>query len=111
MKSMMMMPPKIAEPQLARDRGSSLEIGAEDRLFEIAVADVGAGVHVDRRHGLGLVEHDVAARLQRHLAVQRAADLVVDAVDVEDRPVLAVELDQRREMRHELLGEFLHLSA
>ena len=84
---------EVAQPQLARDRHRRLEVGAEDRLLERAVADVRAGVDVDRRHRLGLVEDQVAAGLQRHLAVERLLDLLLDAVQVEDRPVAVVQLD------------------
>jgi hypothetical protein len=59
-------------------------------------------------HRLGLVQHQVAAGLQRHLALQRARDLVLDAVQVEDRPRLRVFLDLRFHLRDEARGEALH---
>src|SRR5690606_2500359 len=74
---------EVAQPKLARDHARRLEVGSEDRLLEVAMADVRAGIDVDRRHRLGLIEHDMAAGLQRHLAVQRAVDLVLDAVQIE----------------------------
>jgi hypothetical protein len=79
----------------------------EDRLFEIlrALADEAPGVHVDRGERLGLIDDQVAARGQRHLARQRAADLVLDAVGVEDRLVPLVELDVVDALGHEHLHE------
>ena len=55
---------EVAQPQLARDRLRRLEVGLEDRVVEAAAADEAAGVDVDRRHRLGLVDDQVAARLQ-----------------------------------------------
>src|SRR5262249_18506265 len=39
---------QVSQAKLTRNSGRSLKICPEDRLFEIAMADVGAGVHVDR---------------------------------------------------------------
>ncbi len=102
---------EVAQPQLARDRDRRLEVGAVDRLLEVAVADVRAGVHVDRRERLGLVDHEVAARLQRHLALERTLDLLLDSMQIEDRPAARVTLDARAERRHEGGREFLHALA
>jgi hypothetical protein len=102
MKSMMMMPP------MPRDAHRRLEVGAEDRLLEVAVADVGAGVHIDGGHRLGLVDHQVAAGLQRHLAIERLGDFLLDAVQVEQRARPAIQLHQRRALRQEGGGELLH---
>ncbi len=99
---------EVAQPQLARDRHRRLEIGAEDRLLERAVADVRAGVDVDRRHRFGLVEDQVAAGLERHLAVERLLDLLLDAVQVEDRPVAVVQLDALGHVGHERARELQH---
>src|SRR5256886_2290820 len=51
---------EIAQPQLPRDAHRRLEVGAEDGLLEIAMTHIGAGVHVDGGHRLGLVDHQVA---------------------------------------------------
>ena len=99
---------EVAHPQLPRDRHRRLEIGAEDRLLEVAVADVAAGVHVDRGHRLGLLDHDVAAGLQRHARLERALDLLLDAVQVEDRPRRLVQLDAVGIVGHERARELLH---
>src|SRR5580698_5098703 len=49
-------PAEIAQAQLPCDRDRGLEVGAENGFLEIAVPDVGAGVHIDGGHRLGLVD-------------------------------------------------------
>ena len=71
---------KIAQPELPRDRHGGFQIGAEDSFLEIAVPDVAAGVHIDGGHRLGLIDDQVAAGLQRHLAIQGARQLLFHAM-------------------------------
>ena len=99
---------EIAQPQLARDRERRLEVGAEDRLLEVAMPDVGAGIDVDRGHRLGLIDDQVAAGLERHLAIERLLDLLLDAVQIEDRPRLPIELDLGGTLGHEHAREIDH---
>jgi hypothetical protein len=63
---------QVAQPQLARDRLRGFEVGLEDRVVEVARADEATGVDVDRRQRLGLVDYEVAARLQVDPPRQRA---------------------------------------
>ena len=98
-------PAEVAQPQLPRHRLRGLEVGAVHRFLEVALAEEGTGIHVDRGHRLGLVDDQVATGLQRHFLFQRAADLVLDAVQVEDRTRAAVVLDLLRQFRHVLRGE------
>ncbi len=65
------------------------------------MTDVGAGVDVDGGHRFRLIDHEVAAGLQRHLALERLADLLLDAVQIEDRPRSRVQLDPGRGIGHE----------
>ena len=71
---------EVAQPQLPRDHLRGLEVGLEDRVVEAAAADEAAGVDVDRRHRLGLVDDQVAAALQIDAARERLLDLLLDAV-------------------------------
>ena len=68
---------EIAQAQLADDLLHRFEVGLDDRVLEPAgrLADVAAGIDVDRDQRLGLVDDDVAARLQPDLAAQRLVDL------------------------------------
>ena len=43
------------------------------------------GVDVHRGHGFGLIDDEVAAGFQLHLALQRPLDLVLHVVEIEDR--------------------------
>ena len=100
---------EIAQAQLPRDHLRRLEIGLEDRVVEAAAADEAAGVDVDRRHRLGLVDDQVAARLQVDAARQRLLDLVLDPVQIVQRPIAGVMLDAIEDVLRVLAGEFLHL--
>src|SRR6185437_4300882 len=77
----------VAQPQLIRDLLARLEVGLGDRLLEPArlLADELAGVDVDRRQRLALVDDERAAASQPDLALERAIDLALDAVAVENR--------------------------
>lgn len=97
---------QIAQPQLAGNGLRRFQIGFENGFFQIAAADVAAGVDVDSRHRFGLVEHQMAAGFEFDLAVQRLADLVLDVVNVEHRPLAGIVFDDRDDFRHEGFGEF-----
>jgi hypothetical protein len=80
-------------------------------VFETAgglLAHVAAGVDVDRDQRLGLVDHDRAARLEPHFALQRLVDLGLHAVLVEDRERLGVQLHLPGQVRHDRLDELDH---
>ena len=87
---------EVAQPQLARDHLRRLEVGLEDGVVEAAPADEAAGVDVDRGQRLGLVDDQVAAGLEIDAARQRLLDFVLDAVQVEQRPLARVMLEPRR---------------
>ncbi len=99
---------EVAQAQLTRDGRGGFQIGLDDGFFKIAMTGEGTGVDVDGGHGLGLVDHQMPARLEFDLAFQRAVQLVFHAVQVEDRRLAAVSLDFRRRLRHEDAGELLH---
>jgi hypothetical protein len=109
MKSMMMMPPRLRRPKLARDHLRGLEVGLEDRVVEAAAADEAAGVDVDRRQRLGLVDDQVAAGLEIDAPRERLLDLVLDRREVEQRAIARVVLDAPGERRRVLRRELGHL--
>src|ERR1700730_11042687 len=76
---------EVAQPQLASDDLRRFEGGLEDRVVEAACADEAAGVDVDRRHGLRMIDDQVASRLKVDAPRQRLLDLVLDAVQIEER--------------------------
>ena len=82
--------------QLLGDLATGLEVGLGDRVFQADLADEAARVDVDGRQGLHLVDDQIAPRLQPNLAFQRAVDLDLDAVAVEDGVGAVVKFDDDR---------------
>ena len=70
---------EVAQAKLTGDLVGRLEIGAERGVFDIVLARRAARVDVDRDQRLGLVDDDVAARLQRHLIGEHRVELRLDA--------------------------------
>ncbi len=101
---------EIAQTKLARNRYRGLEVGTEDRFLEIAVTDIRSRVDIDSGHRLRLVDHQMAAGLQRHLAIERLADLVLDPVKIEDRTRTLIKLNASRRVGHEGRRERDHVS-
>jgi hypothetical protein len=101
---------QIAQAQLPRDGHRRLEIGAENGLLQIPMADERAGVDVDGRHRFGLVDDQIAAGFQRHFAIQRLLDFFLDVVQFEHRARIAVQFDARQCLLHEGAGELAHLA-
>src|SRR3990167_7821391 len=103
-------PAQVAQAQLAGNSSGRLQVGLEDGFFQRAMADEGPGIDVDGAHRLGRINDQVAAGLERHLALQGALNLVFDAIEVEDRPLAGVMLEAIGDFRHQLsdeLGDFL----
>ena len=95
------------DAQLLGDLAAGLEVGLGDGVFEARLADEAPGVDVDGGQRLHLVDDEVAARLEPDLALERAVDLDLDAVAVEDRVGAVVKLDVAREVGHERGDELL----
>ena len=78
----------VPQTQLTRDFGRGLHVGLEDDAFLAgthAGAFVAAGVHVDRDKRFGLVDDDVAAAGQPHLAEEGLVDLPLDVVFLKEQ--------------------------
>ena len=78
----------VAQTQLLGDLFGGLEVVAEHRLFEVRGADVLAGVDVDHRQRLGVLDDQRAAAGQPHLAVERLVQLLVDVLALVQRQTL-----------------------
>ena len=86
----------VAQAQLVDDRLGGLEVRARDRVLQarlLAAPDERAGVDVDDGQRLGVVDHQVAAGGQVDAARDEALDDVLDAVGLEQRRGVLVELD------------------
>src|SRR5215217_1720984 len=89
-------PADVAQPQLADDLVGGLEVGLGDRVLEpraLALAGERAGVDVDDRERLGVVDDQVAPGGQVHAAREHALDHRVDPVGHEQRLRLLPQLD------------------
>src|SRR5579862_8285747 len=92
---------EIAQANLADDFLDGLEVGLDDGVFQsrAAPADVFAGVDVDSHESLGVVDDDVATRLEPDLGAQGAVELLLDAELLENGRGLGVELDAVEQAR------------
>ena len=70
---------KVAQPDLPDDFFGGLDVDLGDGVFEISLADILPGVHVDGHERFGLVHDDVATALQPNLGMQCLFDLILDA--------------------------------
>src|SRR5581483_1361808 len=95
----------VAQPQLTHDLFHRLEVVLRDRVLEPSArllrarADEAAGVHVDDGECLGVVEDQIAARRQVDAAIERRADLLLDAERLHQRLALLVARDALRHVR------------
>ncbi len=88
MKSITMMPPIVAQPELADDLLGGLQVVPGHRLFEVAALPGELpGVDVDDRHGLGVIDHKLEPPLGSHtLRSSALASLLVDPGSGRRRP-------------------------
>src|SRR4029450_8263284 len=90
---------EVAQSNLTRHLRNGLEIRLEDRLLEILLADVFAGVDVDRDERLGLMDDDRSSRRERNAALERVLDLGLHAEPLEESSSRPVELEPVGERR------------
>ncbi len=64
------------------------------------MADEGTGVDVDGGHRFGLIDDQIATRLQFNLTIQRALNFIFDIKQVKDRLFAIVELQLTRHLRN-----------
>ena len=84
---------EVAQPQLPRHFVRGLEVGAQRRLLDAALARRAARVDVDRHQRLGLVDHQIAAGAKLHGRQQHRIELRLDLVLGEQRhPAVLPEL-------------------
>ena len=73
-------PGEVAQPQLPRHLVGGLEVGAQRRLLDAALARRAARVDVDGDQRLGLVDDQVAAGAELHRRRQHRVELRLDLV-------------------------------
>ena len=100
---------QITQTQLTCDRLRRFEVRLENRLVKITHADETTGIHVNCRHGFGLIKDQIAARFKIHPPRQGALNLVFHTVEIKQRPVVVVVLQQGDDTRHIQTGKLLQL--
>ena len=98
---------EVAQAKLAGHLVGGLAVRLGRGVLDVVLARGAAGVHVDRDESLGLVDDDVAAGLERHLAGEHRIELRFDAEAGEERLDLAVGLHVLGMARHEHAHEVL----
>jgi hypothetical protein len=83
----------VAQTQLPAISTAASRLLLEDRLFQARLADVLAGVHVDDRQRLGVLDDQRTTRRQPDLAVERPVQLLVDVVALEQRQRLGLGIE------------------
>ena len=100
---------EITQAQLPRDFFGGFEVGRQRRLFDRTLAGRLARIDVDRDQRLGLVQHQIAAGLERHHRVEQRIKLLLGLVALEQRRAFILELlnplgVRRGQGLHEALG-------
>ena len=90
-----MIPPRSRSRICRTISFSRFQVGLEDRVLERSSAHVAAGVDVDRDQRLGLVDDDVAARLQPDLGRSARSSSPGHAVVLEDGRVPRMQRSTR----------------
>ncbi|CAL1691916.1 hypothetical protein MMB232_02071 [Brevundimonas subvibrioides] len=93
---------EVAQAQLAGGLDGGLAVGLEGRGLDVAFLGRAARVDVDGDQGLGLVDHQIAAGLQRHDRLVDLRQQLLDAVGGEQRlrPLIQVHLLGLRGHQH-----------
>jgi len=99
---------QVAQSQLPSHGLRRFQIGAVDRLLQVARAQKRAGIHIDRGHCLGLIDHQITTGFQRYLFLHGALNLVFHAIQIEDRALAGVVFDAVGQLWDELRREALH---
>ena len=100
---------EIAQLELAGNLIRSFEVRAERGLLDGELACGLARVDVDRNQRLGLVDHEVTTRAQRHVRAEHRIELALDLEAREERLRLAIVDDAVGVPRHEHAEEAVRL--
>src|SRR5262249_46083327 len=99
---------EVAQPDLPHDLLDRLEVGLDDGVLKPAAGflpHIATGVDVNGDQRLGLIDHNRAARFQPHLALEGLVDFSLNAVLLEDRIRLRVQLHLRHKIRQDAINE------
>ena len=106
---------QVAQPQLACSLFSGFQVGTEGGFLNVMATCGARGVDVDGDQGLGMIDHDGAARWQIDRSRVRGFNLMLDLKAREQRCVVTIMLDDidlaRHHQRHKVLGLFVDISG
>ncbi len=105
MKSMMMMPPRLRRRSWRAIAWLASRLVLKMVSSKLRAPTKPPVLTFDRGHRLGLVDDQVAAGLEVHPAGERLLDLLFHAVELEERALAAVVLEQRQHLRRVFGGE------
>ena len=66
------------------------EIGFKNRIVKISAGNIAACIDVNRCHGFGLFNDQIAARFQINASTKRAFDFFFDGIQIKQRPLTCV---------------------
>ena len=98
---------EVAQTQLARHLFGGFHVGLVGRVLDRVFLGGTPRIDVDGDQRLGLVDDDVAARLQRDVGLHHLVELRFDALPHEDRGRVTIGLHDLRLARHEHPHEVL----
>ena len=98
---------QVAKTKLARQLVGGLQIGLQRGLLDVPLAGGPPGIDIDGDKRLGLVDHQIAARFQRHLRAMDGVHLLLDLIALEDRQRVVIFLHAL----HMAGDQHLHLRA
>jgi len=94
-----------AQLHLIGDFTRRFQVVSQDRFFLIALPHKPAGIHIDHRHSLGMVDDQISSGLEPHLAAHRTGDFLLHAQVIEQAFFFVVEMNARRLLRRKPLDE------
>ena len=104
-------PAEVAQPELPGQYRGRFEIRFEQRVFLVVPPHKGARVHVNRGHGLGLIDDQMTATLKRDHRLQGALDVVLDTVPIKERALSVVVLHELCHLGHVLQAKIAQRRA
>ena len=77
----------VTQAQLSGNCSGSFKIRPVNRFFQILTTDKSTGIDVNRGHRLGLINDQIAARLERHIAVKSGFYLIIKLVLIKQHSI------------------------
>src|SRR5882672_2224366 len=102
-------PAQIAQPDLPDNLFDRINVRFHDGVLEPSrLADIFAGVDINRHQSFRLVDDDITAALEPHFRLESFVHFLLQAKLLEERNVFGIELDALHQRRLEPLREPQH---